>query len=85
MDAEGDIPRRPTGVRETWPPLEKAFDEFVQKYKRKREASGVFGNEETHAILGLMRGMLKFRPEERLTIDQVLKSDWMINWALPQL
>ncbi|KXX76395.1 Serine/threonine-protein kinase SRPK [Madurella mycetomatis] len=85
IEAEGDIPRRPMGVRETWPPLEKAFDEFVQKYRRKREAFGVFGDEETRAILGLIQGMLKFRPEERLTIDQVLKSDWMVNWALPQL
>jgi serine/threonine-protein kinase SRPK3 len=32
-----------------------------------------------------MRGMLRFRPEERLTIDEVLRSEWMVNWALPQL
>jgi serine/threonine protein kinase len=83
-DEEG-IPRRPTGVRETWPPLDEAFDEFVQKYRTKREAFGVFGEEETRAILGLVRGMLKFRPEERFTIEQVLKSEWMVKWALPQL
>lgn len=72
------IPRRPIGDRETWPPLEKAFEEFVQKYRRKRE-------EETQAIFDLMRGMLHFRPEERLTIDEVLRSKWMVKWALPQL
>jgi serine/threonine-protein kinase SRPK3 len=57
----------------------------VQKYRRKREASGTFEEEETQAILELMRGMLKFWPEERLTIDEVLRSKWMVNWALPQL
>jgi serine/threonine-protein kinase SRPK3 len=57
----------------------------VQKYRRKREAAGTFEEEETQAILELMRGMLRFRPEERLTIDEVLRSKWMVNWALPQL
>lgn len=79
------IPRQPTGDRERWPPLETAFEEFVQKYRRKREWAGTFGVEETQAILDLMRGMLRFRPEERLTIDQVLRSEWMVKWALPQL
>ena len=57
----------------------------MQKYRRKREAAGTFEEEETQAILELMRGMLRFRPEERLTIDEVLRSEWMVNWALPQL
>ena len=60
-------------------------EEFVQKYRRKREAAGTFEEEETQAILELMRGMLRFRPEKRLTIDEVLRSEWMVNWALPQL
>ncbi|SMY24981.1 unnamed protein product [Zymoseptoria tritici ST99CH_1A5] len=79
------IPRRPTGDRETWPSLEHAFEEFVQKYRRKREAAGSFGEDETRAILDLIRGMLRFRPEERLTIEDVLRSEWMLNWALPEL
>jgi serine/threonine-protein kinase SRPK3 len=81
----GGIPRQPTGDRESWPSLENAFESFVQKYRRKREAAGTFQEEETQAILELMRGMLRFRPEERLTIDEVLRSKWMVNWALPQL
>ncbi|KAK7702445.1 hypothetical protein SLS64_009737 [Diaporthe eres] len=84
-DSNITIPRRPTGERETWPDLEDAFEEFVQKYRRKREAAGTFEEQETRAILELMRGMLRFRPEERLTIDEVLKSEWMVKWALPQL
>lgn len=83
--ANGVLPRQPSDDRETWPSLENAFEEFVQKYRRKREAAGSFEEEETQAILELMRGMLRFRPEERLTIDEVLRSEWMVKWALPQL
>lgn len=69
-------------------PIEGAFEEFeelVQKYRRKRERTGVFGEEETRAILELMREMLKFRPEDRLTMGQVLESEWMVKSALPEL
>jgi len=83
--ADDEIPRQPTGEREMWPSLENAFEEFVQKYRRKREAAGTFEEEETQAILELIRGMLRFRPEERLTVSEVLRSKWMVNWALPQL
>lgn len=80
--ADVEIPRQPTRKRTPWPCLENAFEEFVQKYRRKREATGIFEEDETQAILELMRGMLKFRPEERLTIDEVLQSRWMTKWAL---
>ncbi|KAF1912614.1 kinase-like domain-containing protein [Ampelomyces quisqualis] len=81
----GAIPRQPTDDREIWPCLENAFEEFVQKYRRRREAAGKFEEKETQAILDLMRSMLKFRPKERLSIDEVLNSEWMVKWALPQL
>lgn len=90
LDEEGEdgyrsIPRRPTGIRETWPSLDNAFEEFVQKYRRKREAAGSFDDQEVPAILDLMRRMLRFRPEKRLTISEVLESEWMVKWALPEL
>lgn len=84
-DCHRSIPRRPTGVRETWPSLDNAFEDFVQKYRRKREAAGTFEDQEVLVILDLMRRVLKFRPEERLTINEVLKSEWMVKWALPEL
>ncbi|KAK7983240.1 hypothetical protein PG989_010642 [Apiospora arundinis] len=83
-DTEVEVPRRPTGDRNAWPPLEQAFEEFVQKYRREQDAIGVFGEEETKAILDLMRGMLTFKPEERMTIQEVLQSEWMTKWALPR-
>ncbi len=79
------IPRRSAGYRESWPPLEEAFEEYVQKYRRKQEAAGTFEEAETQAILELMRGMSKFRPEERLTLEEVIKSEWMAKWVSPQL
>ena len=86
MDAGVDrIPRQPTSDRETWPSIEEAFEEFVQKYRRKQEVAGAFGKEETSAILDVMRHMLKFQPHERLTIEEVLRSEWIARWAMPQL
>ncbi|CAN8105061.1 unnamed protein product [Discula destructiva] len=83
--ADVTMPRKATYEREIWPKLEVAFEEFVQKYRRKWGTVGIFEEEEARAILELMRGMLKFRPEERLTVDEVLESEWMVKWALPQL
>lgn len=82
----GLLPLRPTAERERWPPLEEAFEEFVQKYRRKRaETVGVFDDDETRAILALMRSMLRFSPQDRVSIDEVLGSEWMVKWALPAL
>lgn len=86
-ETEVHVPRRPTtgdGDWEAWPPLEQAFEVFVQKYRREQKAMGVFGDEEARAILELMRGMLRFKPEERMTIHEVLQSEWMTKWALPR-
>jgi serine/threonine-protein kinase SRPK3 len=83
-DIDDKTPRQPTRNREIWPPLNKAFEDFVQKDRREEKIFGTFEEEETRAILDLIRGMLKFRPEDRLTVDEVLKSEWMVKWALPQ-
>lgn len=65
-----------------WPPLEEWFEVAVQKW-RQQEGNEI-GEEEKAAFLDLMRQMLVYRPEERLTADQVLQSDWMVRWALPE-
>ncbi|GBF66247.1 hypothetical protein TMEN_8967 [Trichophyton mentagrophytes] len=75
---------KPTQGKEVWPPLEQAFEEGVQKYRRKIQPNGVFSEEETTTFLNLMRQMLAFRPEERPTALQVLQSEWMVKWALPE-
>ncbi|EGE77728.2 CMGC/SRPK protein kinase [Blastomyces dermatitidis ATCC 18188] len=72
----------PKERRDVWPPIDEAFEEGVQKYRRKRRV-GEFGREETVALLELMRQMLAFQPEERPTAEEVLKSEWMVKWVLP--
>ncbi|EGC47658.1 protein kinase [Histoplasma capsulatum var. duboisii H88] len=72
----------PREDRDVWPRIDEAFEEDVQKYRRKREM-GEFGRDETAAILDLIRQMLAFRPDERPTAEDILKSEWMVKWALP--
>lgn len=70
-------------TREAWPTLYVAFEEFVQKYRRRWTGVGIFRGEEAAAILELMRVMLAFQPKERMTAEEVLGSEWMRRWALP--
>ncbi|KAI0120071.1 protein kinase [Nemania sp. FL0031] len=80
------LPRRPLRKRDVWSPLEVAFEEDVQVFRKEKEdVVGIFSEEETRAFLDLMRGMMVFQPEKRMTIDEVLKSEWMSKWALPQI
>ncbi|GKZ27064.1 hypothetical protein AbraIFM66951_004546 [Aspergillus brasiliensis] len=73
----------PKEGRFVWPGIELAFEECAQKFRRKRGSD--FDKEEATAIIDLMRRMLVFRPEERPTVQEVLQSDWMVKWALPEL
>ena len=65
-----------------WPPMDEAFEMGVQKY-RQMDGMGLFDKEERDAILDLMRRMLAFLPGERPTAEEVLGSEWMVKWALP--
>lgn len=40
---------------------------------------------EEEALKGMMRSMLVFRPEERVSMAEVMDSAWMKEWALPDL
>lgn len=64
-----------------WPTLEESFEIGVQKWRRK--AGAEMTENEKVAFLDLMRRMLSFRPEERPTAEEVLLSEWMLKWALP--
>ncbi|PYI31658.1 kinase-like protein [Aspergillus indologenus CBS 114.80] len=65
-----------------WAPLEESFEVGVQKWRRK--VGDEIREDEKTAFLDLIRRMLAFRPEERLTVDEVLESEWMVGWALPE-
>ncbi|KAJ5443370.1 hypothetical protein N7445_004483 [Penicillium cf. griseofulvum] len=68
-------------MKDKWPPLEESFEICVQKWRQKM--GDEIEEEETAVFLDLMRRMLSFRPEERPTAEEVLMSDWMVKWALP--
>lgn len=42
-----------------------------------------FDTEEKAAVISLLRSMLCFEPEKRLTAHDILKCEWMEKWALP--
>lgn len=66
-------------VENMWPPLEEAFDNGVQKWRRRHGSE--MPRDEIKPFLGLTRRMLAFRPEDRITVDEVLRSEWMVDWA----
>lgn len=72
----------PKAGRCVWPKIEEAFEERVQRWRRDGGVD-VFCRDESAAILNMMRQMLRYRPDERPTVDQVLKSEWMEKWAYP--
>ncbi|KAJ5345395.1 hypothetical protein N7452_003399 [Penicillium brevicompactum] len=77
-----DLNGRPVEGRYVWPPMEQAFKEGIQKYGRLGQL-GEYGKDETDAILDLMRRMFAFRPEDQPTAEEVLRSEWMVKWCLP--
>lgn len=72
---------QPLEGRHVWPRLPEEFEETVQQFRRREENKGVFCNQETKAILDMMGTMLQLEPQSRATVDQVLKSEWMVQWA----
>jgi serine/threonine protein kinase len=84
-DDGSPLPRRwrPRGTYKMLP-LEARFEDGVQRLRRKLNLPA-YENDEKEAILSLMRGMLAFKPEDRLCIQGVLESEWMVKWALPAL
>ncbi|KAI1949089.1 hypothetical protein LOZ57_002456 [Ophidiomyces ophidiicola] len=73
----------PKDGRYVWPAIEEAFQEGVQKYRQLKPYMGVFDKDEKAAVLDLIRRMLMFRPGQRLTVEEVMETEWMVKWALP--
>lgn len=64
-----------------WSSLEAAYEEGTH-YWRVRDKVGTLDAREREAFLDLIGKMLKFRPEERITAEDVLRSDWVAKWVL---
>ncbi|PWY64779.1 kinase-like protein [Aspergillus sclerotioniger CBS 115572] len=74
----------PKKGRFVYPSLEQSFEKYVQA-SRRRDKMCCFSDEEKRAILDMLRPMLVFKPEERATVQDVLRSDWMVHWGLPAI
>lgn len=59
------------------------FEDSVQQPRRDSEMLS-FDARERDAIFDMLRPMLSFRPENRPTTQQILESEWMVKWALPE-
>ncbi|KAL4885693.1 kinase-like domain-containing protein [Aspergillus karnatakaensis] len=59
------------------------FEDSVQE-PRQNEGMPLVDVSEKAAIFDMLRPMLSFRPEDRPTTQEILESEWMVKWALPE-
>lgn len=64
--------------------LEVRFEDSIQLPRRECGMESMSDEEKT-ALLGMLRAMLAFVPEERPTAASLLDCEWMVKWALPDL
>lgn len=72
---------RADGSEVSW---EQRFEECVQKPRQEEKMEEMGGNEKD-ALFAMLKAMLRYRPEERPTVEEVLKSQWMEEWALREV
>jgi len=60
-------------------------DRFKKHIQLPRQKAGIpgFDLEEKAAVMKMLRSMLSFEPEKRLTARDILKCEWMEKWSLP--
>lgn len=73
---------KPKEGREVWT-FEQRFQDAIQQPRRRRGLE-VMDDSERDALFEMIRGMLVFRPGDRLSADDVLRSNWMRTWAIPE-
>lgn len=76
----GEPINRSGSQNQSW---EDLFETSVQR-PRIKEGMPPFESSERDALFSMLRSMLSFRPENRPSAQQVLESEWMVKWALPE-
>lgn len=61
---------------------EDRLEKHIQLPRQKAGIPG-FDLEEKAAVMKMLRSMLSFEPEKRLTARDILKCEWMEKWSLP--
>ncbi|EAW11016.1 protein kinase domain protein [Aspergillus clavatus NRRL 1] len=61
-------------------------DRFEDSVQQPRQKAGMppVDTGEREALFAILRWMLSFRPEDRPNARQVLESEWMARWAMPE-
>ncbi|KFY78568.1 hypothetical protein V499_02312 [Pseudogymnoascus sp. VKM F-103] len=57
---------------------------FSTQEPRQKEGMGLFEQDEEKALLAMLRSMLRYEPGDRSTAGEVLGSEWMSKWAMPE-
>ncbi|KAI9690186.1 MAG: hypothetical protein M1822_009147 [Bathelium mastoideum] len=78
---DGNLTRIDGAPRRCW---EERFEFAIQKPRREFGLAEITG-EEKAALSALLEPMLAFKPEDRPSAREILQSEWMIKWALPEL
>lgn len=63
--------------------LEDRF-RFSTQEPRQKEGMGLFEQDEEEAFFAMLRSMLRYKPRDRSTAGEVLESEWMRKWAMPE-
>ncbi|CAI7574136.1 unnamed protein product [Penicillium glandicola] len=58
------------------------FERHIQLPRQKIGTPG-FDVEEKAAVMNMLKSMLVFEPEKRLTAQEILKCEWVEGWAMP--
>jgi serine/threonine protein kinase len=75
LERTDGAPRRPWAAR---------FEYSIQEPRREC-GMAEFEEDEKASLSALLLSMLAFKPEDRPSAQQVLESDWVAKWALPEL
>lgn len=73
---------KPKKGREVWT-FDERFQDAIQEPRRRRGLE-VMNDSERDALFKMIRGMLVFKPGDRLSAEEVLRSDWMRTYAIPE-
>jgi len=73
--------RRYDSVRHNW---DDCFARCIRN-PRQRDGMEAMCEQEEEALLAMLKSMLIFRPERRASAAEVLRSEWVKKWAVPDL
>jgi hypothetical protein len=64
--------------------LDRRYEEWVQKPRSEQQSMGTMDAREREAFFVIMRRMLAFKPGDQPSAKEVLVTEWMRDWALPE-